>query len=258
MADTNRRAALVTGGRRGIGRATAYALAAAGFDTVINDLRHDHEVETTLTGVVERGGRARFIAQDVSDLAGQGALVEQAFAAFERLDCLVNNAGVQVPVRGDMLEVTPEEFDRVLGVNLRGTFFLTQAVARRMIADRPGAEGRSIITLTSANAFMVSEEKAHYCISKAALSMAVQLFAVRLARHGIPAFEVRPGLIATDMTADVRKKYGERIEAGLTPIRRWGEPDEVARAVAALATGVLPFTTGHAINIDGGLQIVRL
>lgn len=255
---TDRKVALVTGARRGIGRAIAYALADARFDVAICDVHDGQDAEETLEGIAGRGGRGVFVQQDIADLERHAALVDRVYATFGRLDCLVNNAGVQIGVRGDILEAGVEDFDRLIGINLRGTFFLTQEVARRMLADDPRREGRSIVTITSANAVMVSPEKSFYCLSKSALSMAVQMFAVRLAPHGIACFEIRPGLIKTDMTADVRQHYGAKIEDGLTPIRRWGEPSEIARAVMSLATGALPFSTGHAINIDGGLLLPRL
>jgi 3-oxoacyl-[acyl-carrier protein] reductase len=252
------RAALVTGARRGIGRAIAYALAEAQFDVVICDLLNDTETEQTVAGVADRGMRGIFVQQDIADLDSHAGLVDRVYASFGRLDCLVNNAGVQVATRGDIFDARREDFDRLMDINLRGTFFLTQEVARRMVAEDPKRDGRTIVTITSANSIMVSPEKSYYCLSKAALSMAVQLFAVRLAAHGIASFEVRPGLIRTEMTAEVRDHYGAMIENGLAPIRRWGEASEVARAVASLATGSLPYSTGHAINIDGGLLLCRL
>jgi NAD(P)-dependent dehydrogenase (short-subunit alcohol dehydrogenase family) len=170
---------------------------------------------------------------------------------------LVNNAGVMC-VRGDLLAATPEDFDRVLDVNLRGTFFITQAAARRMIAEASNRPGRSIVTITSANSVMVSPEKSSYCISKSALSMVVQMFGVRLAEHGIAAFEIRPGFIRTDMSAPMREPFTAMIEAGATPIRRWGEAEDVGRAVASLATGALPYSIGQPIHVDGGLLVSRL
>jgi NAD(P)-dependent dehydrogenase (short-subunit alcohol dehydrogenase family) len=253
-----RRSALVTGARRGIGRATAFALAEAGFDLLISDAHDGPETEETLAGIRERGARGDFVRQDIADLDEHVAVVERCYATFGGLDCLVNNAGIQIQKRVDLLEAGPEEFDKLIRVNLRGTFFLTQAVARRMVAESQDSCSRTIITITSANAVMVSPEKSFYCLSKSALSMAVQLFAVRLAEHNIACFEIRPGLIRTGMTAPVRDSYGARIERGLSPVRRWGEASEVAKAAASLATGALPFSTGHAINIDGGLLIFRL
>ncbi len=253
---TTRPAALVTGGARGIGRAIAWHLAAAGFDLVVNDLERTEDAEVTLSGIAERGGRSVFAAADVANLRHQDAFVRQVWDAFGRLDCLVNNAGVSALARGDLLDVSAESYDRCLSVNLRGPFFLTQKIARRMLEIEPpaSAPARSIITITSVNAEMPSINRGEYCISKAGASMLTRLFALRLAPHGINVFEVRPGVIRTPMTAPVAEDYQRRIEAGLTPIARWGEPDDVGRTVATLATGALPFTVGQVIYVDGGLH----
>lgn len=254
---TDRKSAIVTGGRRGIGRGIAIALAQAGFDLIINDIVHDGDAETTLSLVLDKGVKAHFVSGDIADLASHAALIEAAYHHFGRLDCLVNNAGVMC-VRGDMLDSTPEDFDKVLGVNLRGTFFLTQAAARRMIAEDPHQQGRSIVTITSANSVMVSPEKTPYCLSKSALSMMSQLWAVRLAEHNIAAFEIRPGFIKTAMSAPAGSRFTGMIEAGATPIRRWGTAEDVGRTVASLATGALPYSIGQPINVDGGLLVFRL
>jgi len=249
--------ALVTGARRGIGRGIAWALAERGFDIVVNDLVDDAATRETLGGIGVRGRRSAFIAHDVADVAGHAAFVDRAFAAFGGIDCLVNNAGVQVEVRGDLLAVTPESFDRVLGVNLRGTFFLAQAVARRMLAETraTGDAPRSIVTISSANARTVGPNRGEYCIAKAGLSMLNQLLAQRLAEHDIMCYEIRPGIIRTDMTAGAFDRYDAAIKDGLTPVRRWGEPADVGATVAALALRLLPFNTGDAFNVDGGLHM---
>lgn len=255
----DRKVALITGSRRGIGRAAALALAEAGFDTAINDVERDADAEETIEALGERGATVKFITADIGNLDGHEALLDEVYGSFGRLDCLVNNAGVQLTNRVDILETDVAEFDRMIRVNLRGTFFLTRAAARRMIAESPDRTGRSIVTITSANAVMVSPEKAGYCVAKAGLSMAAQLFAVRLAEHNIPVFEIRPGLIVTQMSAPARPRYGEAIASGkLTPIRRWGLPEEVGKAVASLATGALPYTIGQVINVDGGMLSFRL
>ena len=254
---TDRRIALISGGRRGIGRGIALALADAGFDLVINDLVRDEDAEVTLAQVSERKAKAEFVACDLSDLATHAGLVNAAYDAFGRLDCLVNNAG-RMCVRGDLLEVTAEDFDSVVGLNLRATFFLSQEAARRMIAEDASREGRSVITISSANSVMVSPEKTPYCISKSALSMMVQLLGVRLAEHNIASYEIRPGFIATEMSRPVRGRFSAMIEAGATPIRRWGQADDVGRAVASLATGAIPYSIGQPIHIDGGLLVHRL
>ena len=253
-----RRVALVTGARRGIGRAIACHLADAGFDLVVNDVADDEATAETLKELGARGATVEFVRSDLADLASHAALVDTAYRRFGRLDVLVNNAGMQVRQRGDLLDVTAERFDELLGINLRGTFFLTQEAARRMLADAPPASPRAIVLITSSNAYLVSPEKAEYCISKSALSMAAKLFAVRLAEAEVAVFEIRPGLIRTDMTSEVRDKYGEQIARGLSPMRRWGEPEDIGRAVTALVCGELPFATGLAIDIDGGLLIPRL
>jgi NAD(P)-dependent dehydrogenase (short-subunit alcohol dehydrogenase family) len=249
--------ALVTGGRRGNGRGCAWALAAAGFDLVLLDLERDRDAEQTLAGIFERGGHGAFLVGDIADLGGRGHLVDEAFDAFGRLDCLVNNAGIGVLSRGDLLDVSVESYDRCLAVNLRGSFFLTQEFARRMLTVPPGGDAphRSIITITSVNAEIASTDRGEYCISKAGASMLTRLFALRLAAAGIGVYEVRPGVIRTPMTAPVAERYEQRIESGLSPIARWGEPEDVGRAVATLATGGLPFSVGQVVYVDGGLNL---
>jgi len=253
-----RKIALVTGARRGIGRASAFALAQAGFDVVVNDIERDADGEATLEGLAARGAKANFIQADIGDLESHRAMLDQVYEFHGRLDCLVNNAGVQLTERLDILKADVQEFDRLIRINLRGNFFLTQAAANRMIAAHPDREGRSIVTITSANAVMVSPEKAAYCVSKAGLSMATQLFAARLAEHGIPVFELRPGLITTAMSAPVRERYGAKNYEGLIPTRRWGLPEEVGKTVASLATGAIAYSIGQPIHVDGGLLMFRL
>jgi NAD(P)-dependent dehydrogenase (short-subunit alcohol dehydrogenase family) len=235
--------AIVTGAARGIGRACAAALHGKGFDVVGVDLgAFDFPEGKAVQADISRNGEH----QKIVDAAGG------------RIDCLVNNAGVQVEIRGDLLEVGEASFDRLIGVNLRGTFFLTQAVARRMLAA-PDKEGfRSIITISSVNAFMAGTNRGEYCMSKAALTMMVKLFGVRLAEAGIRCYEVRPGIIRTDMTKPAAARYDKLIAEGVAPIRRWGEPGDVARAVAMLASGELPYSTGEALHVDGGLHIQSL
>jgi NAD(P)-dependent dehydrogenase (short-subunit alcohol dehydrogenase family) len=252
-----RPAAIVTGGRRGIGRAIALELAQRGFDLVIADLDRDREAEEALAQARQAGVQAVFVAADLGNLASHDAIVQSAREAFGRIDCLVNNAGIGAPVRGDLLELAPENFDRVIGVNLRGTVFLSQAVVKAML-QQPGGPGRSIVTVTSVSAGLVSPERADYCISKAGLAMWVQALALRLAPEGIGVFDVRPGIIRTPMTAGVASAYDERIAAGLVPARRWGEPGDVAGVVGALATGDFAFSTGSVIHVDGALSVPRL
>lgn len=234
--------AFVTGAARGIGAATAAALEGRGFRVIRLDIEPADG----------------FVQGDIADLASHPRIVEEAFTRHGAVHCLVNNAGVQVRVRGDMLDTTPESFDRLIGVNLRGTFFLTQAVARRMLAAAPDAHPRSIITISSANAVMASTNRAEYCMSKSALSMMVKLYALRLAEAGIRCYELRPGIIRTDMTRPAAERYDRLIADGLTPIRRWGEAGDVGRAVAMLASGELAFSTGDALHVDGGLHVRAL
>jgi len=247
--------ALVTGGRRGIGRGCAYALAEAGFDIVIGDVEHDADADETLKGIKERGGDGDFVEADIADVDRHPGLLEGALAAFGTVDCLVNNAGVSVLNRADILDMSVESFDRCMNINLRGTFFLTQCVARWMI-DHPSAANdpfRSVVTISSVNAEIMAITRGEYCISKAGLAMMTKLFGIRLAEEGIGVFEVRPGIIRTPMTAVAADKYTREIDAGLSPDRRWGEPVDVGKTVATMATGGLPFTVGQAVNVDGGL-----
>lgn len=253
-----RRLALVTGANRGIGRAIVIALARQGFDVAFVDLQHDAETDRTLALAQAADARASFIPGNIADLAQHETILDQAYAFAGPLHALVNNAGISVAVRGDVLNVTPDDFDRVMSVNLRGTFFLTQAAARRMLLDPRLAEPRSITTVTSANAFLVAPDRAAYCFSKAALSMMSKVFAVRLAEAGIHCFEVRPGIIRTDMTRVAADRYDRLIAEGLLPMPRWGEPDDVGKATAALANGQFSYMTGEALHLDGGLHIHRL
>jgi 3-oxoacyl-[acyl-carrier protein] reductase len=252
-------AALVTGGRRGIGRASAFALAENGFDVLINDLEHDDAAEETLQGVRERGRRALFIQADVADLGQHDRLVREA-QALGPLSCLLNNAGVQTRHRGDILETRPESFDRLMSINLRASFFLTQRIARQMRDDDPGDRTRptrSVIFISSGNAVIATAAQAEYCISKAGVAMMSTLYAMRLAEYGIAVHEVRPGIIQTDMTKDVFEKYNGWVEAGGFPMARWGQAEDVGNTVAQLASGRMPYSTGQAFFVDGGMHIRR-
>jgi NAD(P)-dependent dehydrogenase (short-subunit alcohol dehydrogenase family) len=255
---TSRPVALVTGGRRGIGRGIALALAAQGFDVAIADLAQDEDANETVAGVRSRGMRAAFFACDVSDLESHPRLLDAIREQLGPVDCLVNNAGISVSRRGDLLEATPESFDQLLHVNLRGPFFLTQRVAAHFAADRESRHYRSIINISSANSFAASTNRGEYCLSKAAITMATKLFAVRLGEIGVGVFEIRPGVIRSAMTSVAQADYDKRIAEGLSPIRRWGTPDDVGKAAAALAGGSFPFSTGEAIHVDGGFHVQRL
>ncbi|MBC8745534.1 NAD(P)-dependent dehydrogenase (short-subunit alcohol dehydrogenase family) [Paraburkholderia sp. WC7.3g] len=247
-------AALVTGGRRGIGRAIAVELASRGYDVAITDVVDDEDTALTLRAIEDQGRRSLFVQANLQDVASHTRVLERVLAWCGDLDCLVNNAGIGSPARGDLLDVTPEAFDTVLGVNLRGTFFMTQAVARHMLSAEPDRP-RAIITVSSVSATMASPERAEYCLSKSALPMMTKLFALRLAHAGIPVFEVRPGIIRTPMTEAVAQKYEARFKEGLVPMNRWGEADDVAKAVGQLAGGALQFATGSVLQVDGGLSI---
>ncbi|MEJ1160649.1 3-ketoacyl-ACP reductase [Prosthecomicrobium sp. N25] len=250
--------ALVTGARQGIGRGIAEALGAAGFDIAATDLVDDDEAAAAAReAVTATGARFHLWRHDVAHVESHPALLDHVIDRFGGVDVLVNNAGRGAAVRGDCLEITPENFDAVMDVNLRGTVFLTQVVARHMLAaGRP--HPAAIVTVTSVSAELVSHERADYCISKAGLSMWVKALAVRLADHGIAVFEVRPGIIRTGMTAPVADRYDARIADGLVPARRWGQPADVAAVVAALAGGRLGFATGSVVAVDGALSIPRL
>ena len=247
----------ITGARRGIGRGIAFGFADAGYDVVVNDLVAENEAQETLAGLRERGAKTAYVQGNVSDLKSIPAIAEKAFSAFGGLECLVNNAGISVRKRGDILDVTPESYNEVMDVNLRGPFFLTQDIARRMISAI-SPHPRSIISLSSANATLVAPDRAEYCLSKTGVSMMTKLFAVRLGESGIAVFEIRPGIIRTDMTAVVKDKYDRLINDGLTPIKRWGEPEDIAKVATSLASGNFHFSTGDAFHVDGGLFIHRL
>jgi NAD(P)-dependent dehydrogenase (short-subunit alcohol dehydrogenase family) len=255
---TGRPVAIVTGACGGIGRATAEALAERSFDLAVTDLAPELEGEVLLQDLARRGCRALYQSGDIADLATHAPLVERALAAFGRINCLVNNAGMGAVVRGDLLDLAPANFDRIMAVNLRGTVFLTQAVVGAMLAQPSADAPRSIVTITSVSAELASSERVDYCMSKAALAMWVRGLALRLAPEGIGVFDVRPGIIRSAMTAKVAAAYDERIATGLVPARRWGETGDVAAVVANLACGDFGFATGSVIAVDGGLSIPRL
>jgi NAD(P)-dependent dehydrogenase (short-subunit alcohol dehydrogenase family) len=250
--------AVVTGASRGIGRAIALALAEEGFDIAAVALP-DADRMADLGGLVTALGR-RFAAWelDLARVQDHQAALDGILRAFSGIECLVNNAGVSVLRRGDLLEVTAESYDRCFDVNTRGTFFWTQAVARRMAAAEAGpGVFRSVVFITSSNAVAATVERGEYCMSKSALSMAAKLFAVRLARHGIGVYEVQPGIILTEMTEPVRAKYDDLIAAGALVEPRWGRPEDVARVVRTMAAGHLPYTAGQEVRVDGGLLLKR-
>ncbi len=249
---SGRPVAVVTGGARGIGRGCAEALVGKGFDIAVVDL--SEEVPMTLPA----GARAQFFAADIADTDAHPGLVSAIAAGFGRIDCLVSNAGIGAVVRGDPLDLVPENFDRIVSVNLRGGLFFAQAVARWMLAHPAPEATRSIVTITSVSADMASTQRIDYCITKAGLAMWVKGLALRLAGDGIGVFDVRPGIIRTNMSAKVASTYDERMADGLVPGGRWGEPADVGAVVAALAGGEFRFSTGSVVHVDGGLAIPRL
>jgi NAD(P)-dependent dehydrogenase (short-subunit alcohol dehydrogenase family) len=259
---TPRPCAIITGGSRGIGKGIVLALASAGFDVVVNYARNAAAAEEVKALVEPLGVRALLVQADVSASPDRATLVRETLAAFGRIDLLVNNAGVAPDVRADLLEASEESFDRLININLKGPYFLTQLVARQMLKQNTGTGTvflPKIINITSVSAYAASINRGDYCVAKAGLAMMTQLFAARLAADGINVYEIRPGIIETDMTGPVKAKYDQLIfEKDLTPIRRWGTPNDVARAVVALATDQFPFSTGEVFNVDGGFHMRRL
>ncbi|OHE80241.1 MAG: 3-ketoacyl-ACP reductase [Verrucomicrobia bacterium RIFCSPLOWO2_12_FULL_64_8] len=253
--------ALVTGASRGIGRAIAVELARAGCRVAVNYAVNAGAAAETLKLVQAAGGEGFTIQADVAVAADRVRLVKATMDHFGRIDLLVNNAGVAPRVRADLLEAGEESFDHVLGVNLKGPFFLTQLVARQLVAQTPDAAGLRgrIVTITSISAYTASVNRGDYCIAKAGLSMLTKLFADRLAPAGVNVYEIRPGIIATDMTSNVKEKYDRLIlEQGVTPIRRWGRPEDIGAAVRAIIEDRFPFSTGAVFDVDGGFHLHRL
>jgi NAD(P)-dependent dehydrogenase (short-subunit alcohol dehydrogenase family) len=256
----NTQVGLITGAGRGIGRGIALALAERGWRLVVN-YRHDAQAATaTLRLVKERGGQGIAVQADVAEASDREHLVKETLEHLGRVDLLVNNAGIAPRQRVDVLQTSEASYDEVMRVNLKGPFFLTQQVARVMIEllQAGAVERPKIINVGSLSAYTSSPSRGEYCLSKAGLAMMTALYADRLAQHGIHVYEIRPGIIQTDMTRPVKEKYDRLIAQGLTPIRRWGQADDVARAVVAIAEGLFPFSTGEVINVDGGFHLRRL
>lgn len=260
MPSKPKRVALVTGGSRGIGLGVGNALAASGFDVAINGVRDEADVADALAAIRERGAEAHYCQGDVSLASDRESVVASVRKRFGRLDVLVNNAGVAASPRVDMLEASEESFDRLIGINLKGPYFLTQLVARWMIDQRQADKNFTgvVVNISSVSATEASVNRGDYCISKAGIVMATQLWAHRLAEFRIAVYEVRPGIIHSDMSAPVAEKYDRLMANGLTVENRWGEPEDVGRAVAMLARGDLSYATGNVLNIDGGLTLRRL
>lgn len=259
MTTQHQRVAVVTGARRGIGRSTVLALADAGWSIVAMDLLDDEETQKTREALDSRGARYVFQLVDIADVSRAGEYCKKAYAAFGRVDALVNNAGVQVTDRNaDILNTTVASFDRLMHVNLRGTFFFTQAFARAMLANPATDDAfRSIITMSSSNAQHAKTRGAEYGLSKTGLSMLSKTMALQLAPHGIACFEVQPGLVKTEMNASMHAVYQPIVDRGLTPIPRWAHAEDVGKTVVTLVDGGLPFCTGQTIYVDGGLHIPK-
>ena len=262
--------ALITGASRGIGRGIALELAKLGHDLVLNYAGNRVAAEQTqhdcLTAAAATGKsiRAEICQADISRAADRQALIEFTRTSFGRLGLLVNNAGVAPQVRADILDASEESFDRLIAINVKGPYFLTQLAAKWMIEQIQSTQHATrntlpkIITISSISAYTASTNRGDYCVSKAALSMLTPLVAARLAEYGINVYEIRPGIIATDMTGPVKEKYDRLIADGLSPIKRWGTPEDVGKAVAAIAQDALPFSTGEVSNVDGGFHLRRL
>lgn len=255
-----KRVALITGGSRGIGYGIAVELAKAGFELAINGIRPANEVEEIIAGLKAYGGDVIYCPGDVASENARSIMIKHIKDHYGRLHVLINNAGVAPKERKDILETTEESYQRLMTTNLEGPFFLTQAIANWMIEQQQGAPGFDgcIVNISSISATIASVNRGEYCIAKAGLSMATQLFAVRLGAFNIPVYEVRPGIIHTDMTKGVAEKYDKLIEGGLCVQKRWGESSDVGKAVSALASGQFPYSTGQVIMVDGGLSLPRL
>ena len=254
-----KRVALITGGSRGIGFGIAKHLAQNGFDLAVNGVREEKAVADALQGLRNVGADVLYCQGDVSLTEDRKKIVEQVKKHFGKLNVLVNNAGVAPKERKDILETSEESFDRLIATNLKSTYFLSQQIANWLIEQKKTDTSFTscIINVSSVSATAANVNRGEYCVSKAGISMVTQLFAVRLGEFDIPVYEVRPGVIDTDMTGGVKEKYDKLIGEGLTVQKRWGYPDDVGKAVSVLAIGNFPYSTGQVIMIDGGLTLSR-
>ena len=252
--------ALITGAARGIGNAIAAQLAGEGYAVAVLDVISEEKVTENIDKLKKHGNPVLYLKGDITSDAGRKAAVDKIMTDFGRIDVLVNNAGVAPKMRMDILDTTEENFDFVLDINVKGTFFLSQLVSNIMVNEVKTIEGikPKIINISSMSAYTSSTQRGEYCISKAGISMITTLFADRLAEYGIHVYEIRPGIIFTDMTSVVKSKYDTLIENGLTPIKRWGYPEDIANAVSVFCSDKLNFSTGEIINVDGGFHIRRL
>lgn len=260
------KSAIITGASRGIGRGISLELARIGYDLVINYAGNKEAAEKTVEEcqkVAQLAGHqimATAVKADVGQAADRDHLIDSARKQFGRLDLLVNNAGITSIGRADILEAKEENFDQLMSINLKGPFFLTQQAANWMIdlSQQGVIESPKVVTISSISAYTVSVNRADYCMAKAALGMMTKLYAVRLAEHGIRVYEICPGIIASDMTTPVQAKYDKLIADGLTPMPRWGQPQDIGKTITALAQDFLPFSTGEVINVDGGFHLRKL
>ena len=249
-----KKTAIITGGSGGIGFGTAQQLTSDGFNIAIFDMKDEQAVHEKIAQLNAAGSDTMYFRGNIANTDDCRVFVKKVVEKYQKIDLLVNNSGVAPKVRADILETTEESIDYVFGVNIKGTFFMTQAVARQMIEQNDGI----IVNISSVSAYTSSVNRPEYCMSKSAISMMTALFADRLAAHGIRVYEIRPGVIRTDMTAPVADKYDRLIADGVFPIERWGYPEDVAKAVAAFASGAFPYSTGEIINVDGGFHLRKL
>jgi len=255
-----RKIALVTGGTRGIGLGIATELAKAGFDLALNGVREETAINSVLDDLREYGIKVAYFQGDISSKEDRQKLVEAVFKQFDRINVLVNNAGIAPPERRDILEATEESFELVMNTNLRGPYFLTQLIANRMIETktRVPEEFYCIINVSSVSATVASVNRGEYCISKAGIAMATKLWAARLGEFDIPVYEIQPGVIRSDMTSGVTEKYDKLFQDGLSIQQRWGMPEDIGKVAAAMAAGNMPYSTGQVVMVDGGMTIQRL
>ena len=252
--------AIITGGNRGIGRGITLGLAEHGWQVMVNYFRNSDAAEETLGLIQAMGRNGAAIQADISRASDRQRLISKTMEEFGRIDLLINNAGMAPSQRLDILEVGEDSYDQVMTTNLKGPFFLTQQVACLMIdlLEAKTIKSPNIINISSISAYTSSPNRGEYCISKAGMGMMTSLYADRLAEYGIGVYEIRPGIIATDMTSGVKQKYDQLFDQGVTPIARWGTPNDVANAVIAISQGYFPYSTGEIFNIDGGFHLRRL
>jgi 3-oxoacyl-[acyl-carrier protein] reductase len=257
---TDKQVAIITGAGRGIGRGIALALAERNWAVVVNFRSNVDAANETVQTIKDHGGDAIVLQANIAEVDTHQAFIAKVLETYGRIDLLVNNAGMGPRQRLDLLDMSVESYEEVMDVNLKGPMFLTQAVAHQMIAllQANKIEVPKVVNIGSISAYTSSIARGEYCISKAGMGMMTALFADRLAEYGINVYEIRPGIIKTDMTSGVKEKYDELFSEGITPIKRWGEPDDVGKAVVTIAEGYLPYSTGEVINVDGGFHLRRL